>query len=255
MDATTGPVLSARDLHKRYGGSATPVDALRGVDLDLAAGEFVAIMGASGSGKSTLLHLLAGLTTADQGTVHIGGSDLAAMNDRALTRFRRSRLGMVFQAYNLIPVLSARENVALPLTLDGAPDQRAREQAEAALATVGLADRGDHLPDQLSGGEQQRVAIARALVGDPAIIFADEPTGNLDSVASEMVCRLLAQLTTEHGCALLLVTHEPAVARWAQRVLVLADGAVVADFPTAGLDDAAALARRYQELIATGSCT
>ncbi len=253
MDATSTPVLSARDLHKRYGGVGAPIDALRGVDLDLGAGEFVAIMGASGSGKSTLLHLLAGLTTADRGSVHIGGSDLAAMNDRSLTRFRRARLGMVFQAYNLIPVLSARENVALPLSLAGTPAQRANEQADAALATVGLAERADHLPDQLSGGEQQRVAIARALVGDPAIILADEPTGNLDSVAGEMVCRLLAQLNAEHDRTLLLVTHEPAVARWAQRVLVLADGLVVADFPTAGIADAAALARRYQELVAAGS--
>jgi len=245
------PPLVVTALEKRYRTAGGEVPALRGVELTVERGEFVAIMGASGSGKSTLLHAACGLTGVDAGSVAVAGETLAGMDDAALTRFRRHHLGIVFQAFNLIPVLSARDNAALPLTLDGTPAAEAAVKADAALAAVGLAERAEHRPDQLSGGEQQRVAIARALVAEPALIVADEPTGNLDSATTDRICKLLRELC-DQGRTVVVVTHEPAVARWADRVVVLADGRVVDAFAVAEAGDAVELAARYQRTVATG---
>lgn len=241
--------LIATDLHKTYPSGDGRVTALAGVDLSVADGEMIAIMGASGSGKSTLLHLLAGLSQPDQGNVAIAGQDLAALDDRAATRFRRQQLGVVFQAFNLVPTLSASHNVALPLTLDGRPQREALVAAVNALKRVGLEHRVDHRPDQLSGGEQQRVAIARALIADPSLILADEPTGNLDSQTTTNICRLLAELVANQQRSMVLVTHEPAVAWHAHQVVVLADGRIADRFATRETSDAGALAARYHSIV------
>jgi putative ABC transport system ATP-binding protein len=203
------------------------VHALRGVSLDVPSGQFTAVMGPSGSGKSTLMHLLAGLDAPTTGTVHIGGQDITKMNDRALTRLRRAHIGFVFQSFNLLPTLSAEENVTLPLSIAGRrPD---REALDALLGRVGLLDRRRHRPAQLSGGQQQRVAIARALVTAPTVLFADEPTGNLDSAAGAGVLELLRDAADLDGQTIVMVTHDPHAAAIADRVLFLADGRVVDD--------------------------
>jgi putative ABC transport system ATP-binding protein len=223
---TRKTVVTGRGLTKRYGSGAAAVDALRGVDVDVAAGTFTAIMGPSGSGKSTLMHLLAGLDRPTAGAVTIDGTELSGLDDGGLTKLRRERIGFVFQAFNLIPVLSAEENVALPLTLAGLePEGR----VERVLEAVSLLDRRHHRPSELSGGQQQRVAIARALVGSPAVVFADEPTGNLDSTTSSEVLDLLRRAVDEQGQAIVMVTHDPAAAVVADRVVFLADGLVVAE--------------------------
>jgi putative ABC transport system ATP-binding protein len=209
---------------KRFRQGEKSVSALKGVSLEAAAGSFTAIMGASGSGKSTLLHLMAGLTRPDSGRVLVDETDLAAMNDSELTLFRRRRIGLVFQSFNLIPTLSAEENVLLPLMLDGRNGQASRGKVRPLLEHLGLSSRRDHRPDALSGGEQQRVAIGRALITDPAVILADEPTGNLDSANSQAICRLLSDLSIQQGKTIVLVTHEPSVAAYAQRTVVLKDG-------------------------------
>ena len=216
-------LIEADGLHKRYPMAEGAVAALAGVDLRIERGAFVAIMGASGSGKSTLLHLLAGLDRPDAGRVRIAGQDLGSLDDTATTIFRRRRIGVVFQAFNLLGMLSARENVALPLLLDGIARGTALQRAEAALAEVGLAARAAHVPAQLSGGEQQRVAVARALVTDADLILADEPTGNLDSVAARHLTDVLRGLHAR-GRTILVITHEPKLACIAQRIGVLADG-------------------------------
>jgi len=239
-----------RGVAKTYRTDRSTVEALRGVDLAVPEGDFLAVMGASGSGKSTLLHVLAGLTAPDAGTVTVAGEDLAAMGDAALTRFRRRRIGIVFQAYNLVPVLTARENVALPLILDGVARVEALAKAGRLLDLVELGARAEHRPDALSGGEQQRVAIARALVADPALILADEPTGNLDSRAAELICALLARLNRDEGRTVVVVTHEALVAHHAGRVVVLADGRVRGELARADHPDAAALARAYLAMVA-----
>ena len=222
-------VLEARALAMTYGEGPTRVEALRGVDLDVDRGEFVAIMGASGSGKSTLLHLMAGLQRPTGGRVTVDGTDLSTLDDDALTLLRRRRLGIVFQAFHLLPVLSALENVALPLAIDGvARDERDR-RATAALERVGLAARARHAPAEMSGGEQQRVAIARALVADPVVLFADEPTGNLDTANGDLVLGLLRVLSEEQGRTIVMVTHDDDDASVARRVVRLADGRVVSD--------------------------
>ena len=203
------------------------VRALDGVSLEVPPGRFVAVMGASGSGKSTLLHLMAGLDVADGGRVLINGTDLAGMNDYQLTLFRRHNIGLVFQSFNLIPTLTAAENVLLPLMLDGSDTPAGVAKANALLEKLGLGHRGDHRPDAMSGGEQQRVAIGRALVTDPALILADEPTGNLDTANSKAVCELLRDLSTNGGKTIVMVTHEPDVAAYAQEVVVLRDGRVL----------------------------
>jgi len=216
-------LIEAEGLGKRYPMAGGAVEALADVDLRVERGAFVAIMGASGSGKSTLLHLLAGLDRADAGRIRIAGQDLGALDDTAATIFRRRRVGIVFQAFNLIGILDARENVALPLLLDGVPRDRALARAEAALAEVGLGGRAGHVPAQLSGGEQQRVAVARALVTEAELILADEPTGNLDSLAAGQLGGLLRDLHAR-GRTVVVITHEPKLACLAQRIGVLADG-------------------------------
>ena len=235
-------VVAGRGLAKRYGEGAAAVDALRGVDIAVAAGSFTAIMGPSGSGKSTLMHVLAGLATPAEGSVEIDGTRLDTLDDAALTRLRRDRIGFVFQAFNLIPVLTAEENVRLPLSLGGGRgegDPGAR--VDEVLKAVALADRRTHRPAELSGGQQQRVALARALVGRPAVIFADEPTGNLDSTTSREMLALLRSAVDDHGQAIVMVTHDPIAAATADRVVFLADGVTVGD--EAGLDEAAILDR------------
>jgi putative ABC transport system ATP-binding protein len=224
------------------------VRALDSISLEVGQGQFLAVMGASGSGKSTLLHLMAGLTCADSGQVRVDGADLGAMPDKQLTLFRRRRIGLVFQSFNLIPTLTARENVALPLMLDGADNGAMATKVDELLRRLGLEGRQTHRPDSLSGGEQQRVAIGRALATDPAVILADEPTGNLDSVSSKSVCELLRDLSLIHGKTIVMVTHEPSVAAFAQEVAVLRDGELVERFGTEGIDGQG-LAIRYQEVL------
>jgi putative ABC transport system ATP-binding protein len=219
--------LEVCGLVRTFAGGPSPVEALRGVDLAVRRGEFVAVMGPSGSGKSTLLHLAAGLDVPTAGTVSVGGQRLDELDDDRLTLLRRRKLGVVFQAFNLLDVLTAQENVALPLLIDGVPEAEAARRAGLALTRVGLGDRTGHLPGQLSGGEVQRVAIARALVIDPVLMLADEPTGNLDSSTGEQVMDLLRRLVDEAGQTLLLVTHDARHAARADRLLRLRDGRVI----------------------------
>jgi len=243
------PPLRVENLTKRFRQGNVVIEALREVELTVDPGEFVAVMGASGSGKSTLLHLMAGLATPDAGSVEVEGIDLFAMSDRALTRFRRRRIGLVFQAYNLIPTLSAEQNIMLPILMDSS-NRQGTDRLDVLLERLQLADRRKHRPDQLSGGEQQRVAIARALVTDPAIVLADEPTGNLDSIAGQEICRLLRALSDEQGRTIVMVTHEASVAVWAARIVVLKDGGVIDTFETSQFGDADALATHYQSVVA-----
>jgi len=212
---------------KRFRQGDRDVSALDGVSLDVAEGTFLAIMGASGSGKSTLLHLMAGLDTPDSGRVVIRGENLAQMNDRELTLFRRRHIGLVFQAFNLIPTLTAEENIALPLLLDGKTAVDASPKIDELTKTLGLASRRTHRPDAMSGGEQQRVAIGRALVTDPAVLLADEPTGNLDSAAGDRVLQDMRRAADELGRTIILITHDARAAAQADRIERLLDGAVV----------------------------
>jgi putative ABC transport system ATP-binding protein len=226
-DTTSRPIVSTTELRRVYGEGETAVHALRGITTSFPSGQFAAIMGPSGSGKSTLMHLLAGLDRPTAGSVVVDGSELANLDDKALTRLRRDRLGFVFQAYNLVPVLTAEENIVLPLTLAGKkPD---REWLEQLIAAVGLGDRLDHRPSELSGGQQQRVAVARALIHRPAVVFADEPTGNLDSASSDEVLGLLRQAVDDFGQTVVMVTHDAHAASVADRIVVLSDGRVVHD--------------------------
>jgi putative ABC transport system ATP-binding protein len=219
------PVVRAHELIKRFGEGRAAVDALRGVSVDLARGSFTAIMGPSGSGKSTLMHILAGLEQPTSGWVEIDGVRLDALSDRELTLLRREKVGFVFQSFNLIPVLSAEENIGLPVRLGGGdPD---REWLRALVEAMGIGDRVTHRPAELSGGEEQRVAVARALVTRPAVVFADEPTGNLDSASSEEVLALLRRAVDEFGQTTVMVTHDPSAAAHADRVIFLGDGRVV----------------------------
>jgi len=234
---------------KRFRQGDRAVVALRGISLQVPRGQFLAVMGASGSGKSTLLHLIGGLTRPDEGKVVIDGTDIGALNDRELTLFRRRNIGLVFQSFNLIPTLTAEENVSLPLMLDRKNGQVTSDRIDELLNQLGLTGRRHHRPDAMSGGEQQRVAIGRALVSDPAVILADEPTGNLDSVNSKAVCELLRDLSHVHGKTIVMVTHEPSVAAYAQEVAVIKDGNLVDRFPTEEVDGSQQLALRYQESI------
>jgi putative ABC transport system ATP-binding protein len=225
--AARAAAVGATDLVRRYGDGESAVDALRGVTLDVPAGQFTAIMGPSGSGKSTLMHLLAGLDTPTSGTVSIGEHDITGMSDKQLTKLRRQHIGFVFQSFNLLPMLSAEENILLPLSLAGRkPD---RDWVESVIERVGLGDRRDHRPAQLSGGQQQRVAVARALVTEPTVLFADEPTGNLDSKSGAEVLELLREAVETYGQTTVMVTHDPRAAARADRVLFLADGRIVSD--------------------------
>ncbi|SCD31486.1 putative ABC transport system ATP-binding protein [Streptomyces sp. BpilaLS-43] len=221
-----GPVLELRALTRTHGSGAAEVHALRGIDLSVRTGELVAVMGPSGSGKSTLLTLAGGLDTATSGQVVIEGQDLSTLGHRGLAALRRRSVGYVFQDYNLIPALTAAENIALPRELDGVSVRKARKEAVAALEEMGLADVADRFPDEMSGGQQQRVAIARALVGDRRLVLADEPTGALDSETGETVLALLRN-RCDQGAAGVMVTHEPRYAAWADRVVFLRDGSVV----------------------------
>lgn len=223
--AVTVPAVRVRDVTKVYGGGDTQVRALDGVDLDVARGEFLAVMGPSGSGKSTLLHVMAGLDRPTAGSVEVDGTDVTTLNDRELTRLRRDRIGFVFQAYNLVPTLTAHENVVLPLDLAG----RDVDQAwfDQVVDVLGIRDRLSHRPSELSGGQQQRVAAARALVTRPAVVFADEPTGALDSNSSGELLAFLQKASAEFGQSIVMVTHDPVAAAHAERIVFLADGSVV----------------------------
>jgi putative ABC transport system ATP-binding protein len=225
--ATPADAVRCEDLHRRYGSGQTAVDAVAGVDLSFPNGELTAIVGPSGSGKSTLMHVLAGLDRPTDGRVWVDGTEITTLDDGDLTRVRRDKLGFIFQFFNLVPVLDATENVTLPLRIAGRePDP---EWLETLLETVGIADRRDHRPAELSGGQQQRVAIARALVTKPAVVFADEPTGNLDSNSSTQVLDLLRRTVDELSHTVIMVTHDPRVASYGDRVVLLVDGKVASD--------------------------
>jgi len=240
--------LVVENVTKTFRQGDRSVTALTSIQLDVQQGKFLAIMGASGSGKSTLLHLMAGLAKPDSGSVRINGTDLANMPDRQLTIFRRRHIGLVFQSFNLIPTLTAEENIALPMMLEGTNGQPVSQKVEELLTSLGISERRGHLPDSMSGGEQQRVAIGRALVTNPAVILADEPTGNLDSVNSRSVCELLRDLCTNHGKTIVMVTHEPVVGAYAQEVAVIRDGRLVERFATEGMDSSR-LAVKYAECL------
>ena len=241
--------LVVENATKRYRQGDREMAALNGVSLDVAEGTFLAIMGASGSGKSTLLHLMAGLTQTDGGSVRIRGEDLSVMSDKQLTLFRRRWIGLVFQSFNLIPTLTAEENIGLPLLLDGRSASEVRPKVEELLSVLGLSSRRTHRPDSMSGGEQQRVAIGRALVNDPAVILADEPTGNLDSANSKAVCELLRDLCETRNKTIVMVTHEPTVAAYAREVAVLKDGRMCGRFSVQEATDGPGVAMRYQEVV------
>ena len=221
------PAVAATAVTRRYGDGESAVDALRGVTLEVPAGQFTAVMGPSGSGKSTLMHLLAGLDTPSSGTVEIGGEDITTMSDKQLTKLRRKHIGFVFQQFNLLPTLTAEENILLPLSIAGRKPDKA--DFEALIARVGLEDRRRHRPSEMSGGQQQRVAIARALISRPTVLFADEPTGNLDSASGAEILALLREAVELDGQTTLMVTHDPRAAAAADRVVFIADGRIVAD--------------------------
>ena len=228
-------IVTATDVRRRYGEGAAAVDALAGVSVSFERGRFSAIMGPSGSGKSTLMHILAGLDRPTSGSVVLDGVEIADLDDADLTRLRRDKLGFIFQFFNLIPVLTARENIELPLSIAGRNAEPA--YLDQLVATVGLQDRLTHRPAELSGGQQQRVAVARALVSRPAVVFADEPTGNLDSKASEEILRMLRGSVDELGQTVVMVTHDPEAASYADRLLVLRDGLVVHDADAGTADE------------------
>jgi putative ABC transport system ATP-binding protein len=230
-ESKNGVVVAADDVTRRYGEGETAVDALRGVSLDVAQGHLTAVMGPSGSGKSTLMHILAGLDKPTAGTVTIEGIEITSLKDTDLTKLRRQHIGFVFQFFNLLPMLTAEENITLPLSIAG-------EKPDAAffkdlIGKVGLADRLHHRPSELSGGQQQRVAIARALVSRPTVLFADEPTGNLDSATGNEILELMRDSVDSYGQTTVMVTHEARAAAIADRILFLADGLIVRDLPGA----------------------
>lgn len=222
-------IISAHQIHKTFRNGNIEVHALRGVDLTVTTGEMVAIMGPSGCGKTTMLNCLSGLDDFDSGEVVIEGADLRAMNDRKRTTYRAQRMGFIFQTFNLLPVITAVENVELPLLVGGVKPADARRRALAALDQVGLSDRGHHRPAELSGGQRQRVTIARALVNNPAIVWADEPTGNLDSKAANDILTVMRQLNKERGQTLVIVTHDPHIGELCDRIVRMQDGQIIDD--------------------------
>ena len=224
-ETSNGAVVVASDIARRYGEGETAVDALRGVSVDIQQAKLTAVMGPSGSGKSTLMHILAGLDKPTSGEVTIAGTAITRLGDNALTKLRRDHIGFVFQFFNLLPMLTAKENILLPLTIAG--EKPAEGWFEQLVADVGMADRLSHRPSELSGGQQQRVAIARALVSRPTVLFADEPTGNLDSATGHEILELLRRSVDEYGQTLVMVTHDARAASMAHRVLFLADGEIV----------------------------
>ncbi len=242
MNASDGQVVIATDVSRRYGEGDAAVNALVDVSTAFQRGRFTAIMGPSGSGKSTLMHILAGLDKPTAGTVVLDGDEITGLDDRELTKLRRDKLGFVFQFFNLLPVLTAEENLVLPLSIAGRkPDGAWLDQL---VRTVGLEDRRTHRPAELSGGQQQRVAVARALVSKPAVVFADEPTGNLDSKAGADVLRLLRQAVDEFGQTVIMVTHDPAAAAHADRLITLRDGRIVHDDTPGSAADVIELMKR-----------
>jgi putative ABC transport system ATP-binding protein len=224
-------MVAAKDLHRRFGEGQAAVEAVAGVTVEFSSRQYTAIMGASGSGKSTLMHCLAGLDKPTAGTVEIDGIEITNLDDNHLTELRRQKIGFIFQAFNLLPVLTAEENIVLPLTIAGRDVDR--QWVEHLIGTVGLGDRREHRPSELSGGQQQRVAIARALVTRPAVVFADEPTGNLDSRSSAEVLQLLREAVDQFDQTVVMVTHDASAAATADRVVVLRDGRIVHDTPAA----------------------
>jgi putative ABC transport system ATP-binding protein len=225
MESENGTVVVAREVTRRYGEGETAVDALRGVSVEVPRGKLTAVMGPSGSGKSTLMHILAGLDKPSSGSVTVAGKEITTLKDSDLTKLRREHIGFVFQFFNLLPMLTAKENILLPLTIAGEkPDDGWLEQL---VKDVGLEDRLSHRPSELSGGQQQRVAIARALISKPTVLFADEPTGNLDSATSQEILDLLRRSVDEYGQTIVMVTHDARAAAVAHRVLFLADGSIV----------------------------
>jgi putative ABC transport system ATP-binding protein len=235
-DPTSQPIVEAQELRRRYGEGEAAVDALAGVTVDFPAQRFAAIMGPSGSGKSTLMHILAGLDRPTGGSVTLADVDITALPDRELTQLRRDRVGFIFQTFNLLPVLSAEENILLPLSIAGRQPDRA--WFDQLIDTVGIRDRLSHRPAELSGGQQQRVAVARALISRPAVIFADEPSGNLDSKSSAEVLGLLRQAVDDFGQTVVMVTHDAHAASYADRLLVLADGRIIHDGSATTTDEA-----------------
>ena len=233
--APAGVAVEAHELTRRYGEGQTAVDALRGVDIEVASGELVAVMGPSGSGKSTLMHILAGLDKPTSGTVSIAGTEITHLTDAKLTRLRRDHIGFVFQFFNLLPMLTAEENILLPLSIAGEKPDRA--WLDELLGQTGLAQRSSHRPSELSGGEQQRVAIARALITKPTILFADEPTGNLDSKTSGEILEVMRASTDAYGQTIVMVTHEARAAIIADRILFLADGLIVKELKGGTTED------------------
>jgi len=240
-------MLRIEQVHKTYRSGAQDVTALRGVDLAVEGAGFFAVMGPSGSGKSTLLHLVAGLDRADRGRIFVDGAEVTALSERRLTEFRRRKIGIVFQHLNLIPTLTAAQNVALPGVIDGRSRSWTDERARELLERFGLSDRADHRPEAMSGGEQQRVAAARALLFGPRLLLADEPTGNLDSANAELFWQLLHDLAEQQDVTVLMVTHEPTAVVHCSKVYVLGDGQMRGSFSVDGLD-AGAVASRYQQL-------
>ncbi len=234
-ESQNGAVVVARDVSRRYGEGETAVDALRGVSVDIDRGRLTAVMGPSGSGKSTLMHILAGLDKPTSGSVEVAGTEITMLGDNDLTKLRREHIGFVFQFFNLLPMLNARENITLPLTISGEkPDDGWVEQV---VKDVGLADRLSHRPAELSGGQQQRVAIARALVSQPTVLFADEPTGNLDSATGQEILQLLRASVDTRGQTTVMVTHDGRAAAIADRILFLADGLIVREMHDASAHD------------------
>jgi putative ABC transport system ATP-binding protein len=244
VTAPSGAAVEARDLARRYGEGETAVDALRGVDITVRSGELVAVMGPSGSGKSTLMHILAGLDKPTSGSVKVADNEITNLSDTKLTRLRRDHIGFVFQFFNLLPMLTAEENITLPLRIAGAKADKA--WLDSLLNEMGLATRKSHRPSELSGGQQQRVAIARALVTRPTIVFADEPTGNLDSKTGGEILELLRASTDSYGQTTVMVTHEPRAAAIADRILFLADGLIVKELRNASAADALAVMSELQ---------
>jgi putative ABC transport system ATP-binding protein len=236
-------VVSATELRRRYGEGDTAVEALAGVDLPVARGELTAVMGPSGSGKSTLMHMLAGLDRPTSGTVEIDGVDITELDDTELTKLRRTHVGFVFQFFNLLPMLDAEENVTLPLAISG--DKPDKQWVDELMSRVGLADRRKHRPSELSGGQQQRVAVARALVSRPSVVFADEPTGNLDSKTGAEILDLLREAVRDYGQTLVMVTHDVRAATIADRIIYLADGRIA---KVAGSSDAAEIIAAVEEV-------
>jgi putative ABC transport system ATP-binding protein len=243
LRALPSTVVQAAEVTRRYGSGDTAVDALRGVSLDVGRGELTAVMGPSGSGKSTLMHILAGLDRPTSGEVFVDGTSIGRLGDTELTKLRRKHIGFVFQFFNLLPMLTAEENITLPLSIAG--EKPEREWFKTLVDQVGLADRLTHRPAELSGGQQQRVAIARALVSRPTVVFADEPTGNLDSTTSEEILHLLRASVDGFGQTTVMVTHDPRAAAIADRILFLADGVIVREL---GRSDAAEVLAVMNEL-------